>query len=182
MIDEGVGKRYAQALFGAAEKAGELDAVQSDLDSLEALLEKDESLIRFLESPRELDEEKVHLVEMLFRGRTTGLFVRLLLLLLEKKRILHLRDIARQYRHLLEEHRGIAEAIVTTAVPLPKDLEPRLVQELERIFERKIRIRPRIHPRIIGGVVVMVEGKVIDRSVRHDIDRMREELLATPVV
>ncbi len=181
MIDRSVAHRYAHALFGAAQKANALDSVLADMECLETLLAKDPRLVRFLESPRELDENKRALLEKLFKGRTNDLFVNILLLLLRKKRVLHLLDVITEYRALVEEHHGVAIAQVTTAVPLPDDLSDRLRAQLEKITGRQVRVRPRVDPRIIGGIVVMIEGKILDRSVRHELERLREDLLAVRV-
>jgi len=181
VIDQGVAHRYAQALFGAALGGNAIDAVRADLESLESWLSADPTLIRFLESPMERDEDKVQLIEKLFRGRTTDLLIRLLLLLLRKKRIAHLLDIVRSYRALVEEHQGVVEARVTTAVPLPQDLKDRLAEELEQLAGKKVRIRARVDPRIIGGVIVMIQGKILDRSIRHELEKLRDDLLAVQV-
>ena len=70
---------------------------------------------------------------------------------------------------------------MTTAVPLPIDLRARLQSELERLFGKKVRIRPRLDPRIIGGVFVMIEGKIIDRSIRTELTKLRDVLLGANV-
>ncbi len=182
MIDKGVARRYAVALFAAAEKRGIVDAVLEDLENLEAIVHApNPRLVRFLSSPQELDEKKYILVETLFRGKATDLFVELIRLLLRKRRILYLLAIAAAYRKQVEEARGIAEAIVTTAVRLPEDLSDGLVEELERMFDKKVKLRPRIDPKIIGGIVVTIEGQIIDRSVRSELEKIRDELLSVPV-
>jgi F-type H+-transporting ATPase subunit delta len=177
LIDKGVAKRYATALFRAALKTNALDAVMADLESLQTVLDRDPSLIRFLSSPKELDEHKEALVENVFRGRAQELVVRLLLLLLRKGRILHLSDVIAAYRAAIDEHRGIAPARVVTAVSLDEDLNERIRRELERITGKRVRIRPLVDPKIIGGLIIMVEGQVYDRSLRHELDKLRDTLL-----
>jgi F-type H+-transporting ATPase subunit delta len=178
MIDKGVARRYAHALFGAAQGVGALDAVLADMTAIESLLQADSSLIRFLESPRELDEAKRGVVERTFGGRAHDLCVRMILLLLKKKRIPHLLDVVAAYRKLVEESQGMTQARVVTAVALESDLREALRRELERVFHKKVRILPVTDPKVIGGVLVMIEGKIIDRSIRHELDRLREDLLS----
>jgi F-type H+-transporting ATPase subunit delta len=181
VIDQVVAKRYAQALFGAAQAGAVIEPLLSDLESLEALMAADTRLLRFFESPRELDESKRELVSTLFKGRTTDLFLRFLLLLLKKKRVAYLLDVSRTYRKLVEDYQGVAEARVTTAVPMPEDLKKKLQQELERLFGKKVRIRPRIDPRIIGGLFVVIEQKIIDRSIRSELEKLRDDLLGVRI-
>ena len=70
-----------------------------------------------------------------------------------------------------------APARVITAVPLEKDLSERLQKELERLTGKNVRIRPLVDPRIIGGAIVMIGGQIYDRSIRHELARLREDLL-----
>ena len=181
MINQVVSKRYAVALFGAAKSEAVTDRLLEELETLHAMNEKDPLLVRFLESPSELDEHKEALVDRLFSGRACDLFVRYLKLLLAKKRTLYLQDSIRAFRVLVEESKGITEARVTTAVPLSTDLAERLQKELGRLFTKKVRVRARTDPRVIGGIVVMVEGKIIDRSVRSELAKLREDLLSVRV-
>jgi F-type H+-transporting ATPase subunit delta len=178
MIDKGVARRYAQALFGAAQNTKALAAVLADLEAIESIVTADSSLLRFLESPRELDDAKRSLVERVFTGRAHDLCVRLILLLLRKKRVPHLLDVIASYRRLVEQHEGVAEARVVTAVALEDDLRDAIRRELERVFRKKVRIQPVVDPKVIGGAVVMIEGKILDRSVRHELEKLREELLS----
>jgi len=152
-----------------------------DLEALEVLVRGDPRLIRFLSSPQELDENKESIVRKLFENRAHGLLVRLFLLLLRKRRVLHLLDVIREYRALVEEEKGIAAAKVVTAVRLEEDLSARLTEELERITEKKVRMRPTVDPRIIGGLIILLEGKIYDRIVRNELDRLREDLLEVRV-
>jgi len=177
MIDKGVAKRYAAALYAAAQRAQALDVVLSDLETLETVVQRDPGLIRFLSSPQQLAEHKEALVRKIFAERSHDLLVRLLLLLLRKGRILHLADVIAAYRATVEEHRGIAQARVVTAVPLEQDLSERIREEMERLTGKQVRIRSLVDPRIIGGVIIMIEGQIYDRSIRHELDRLRKRLI-----
>ncbi|MBM3286680.1 MAG: ATP synthase F1 subunit delta [Candidatus Eisenbacteria bacterium] len=181
MIDKGVARRYASALFEAARAGERIDPVLDDCAALEKLLAKDLSLLRFLESPRELDEHKRAVIEKVFGERAEPLFVRLLMLVLKKKRIGHLPDVLAEYRKLADEHMGVVVAAVTTAIPLSEELAERLRRRLERITGKKIHLRAGVDPGVIGGLLVLIEGKVLDRTIRHDLARLREQMLATSV-
>jgi hypothetical protein len=55
--------------------------------------------------------------------------------------------------------------------------ERRLVLMLERLTGRRIKVRRRIDPRLVAGFQVLVEGKVLDYSIRYRLDSMRDTLL-----
>lgn len=179
--DRGVAARYAQALFGAAEKRNETEAVLRDLDSLVQLEKADRSFQLFLESPSVLDEQKVLLVDRVLRDRVAPLLVQFVRLMLRKKRIQHFPLVFDRYRALVEEKLGIVRAQVVTAVPAEAELIERMRSELMRLTGKTVDLRTRVDPGILGGTVVTIGGKILDSSLRYKLEALREELLAVPL-
>lgn len=179
--DRGVATRYAQALFGAALKEGSEGPTLEDLESLDRLYDLDRSLQRFLEAPDVLTEHKVELIHRVLGGRVSDLVERFLLLMLEKKRVQHLPLVFEHYRTLVEEHRGIVRAQVVTAVPFPGELEEGLKARLAALTGKKIILDRKVDPSIVGGVIVTLDGRILDASLRHRMQELRGMLLATRV-
>jgi F-type H+-transporting ATPase subunit delta len=90
-------------------------------------------------------------------------------------------DIVELYRHLLDASTGIVEAKITSAVPLSADEVSAILDRLERISNKKIRHQLEVEPKILGGVVVILGGEIIDHSVRHDLSRLRDQLRSITV-
>ncbi|HQH93553.1 MAG TPA: F0F1 ATP synthase subunit delta, partial [Candidatus Fermentibacter daniensis] len=63
MIDRRVSREYAEALFDVAVAEGSADDLLADFDALESLLSVDDTLMRLLSSPMEVDEVKQRVVE-----------------------------------------------------------------------------------------------------------------------
>jgi F-type H+-transporting ATPase subunit delta len=176
MILSGVAKRYAVALFNAAVKQEIADQVDEDLSSFVQLLKQNKDLTGFLKSPEILTQAKKQLVTDVFGERTAGLFVKFILLLIDKKRLVHILDIADAYHQLFEQLQGILEARVITAVPLDADLEQQTVERLEQKTGKIIRLSKTVDPDIIGGMIVIVEDNIIDGSIRYKLEQMRKSL------
>ena len=179
--DRGVALRYAGALFGAAEKRNELEAVLADLEALINLNEVDPSFKNFLESPSVLDEHKEEMVRTILEGRVQPLVLRFLNLMLEKKRIQHFPLVYKPYRSLVEERLGIVRARVMTAVPLVDELLQEIRAQLQTLTGKKVDIETGIDPKILGGTVVTVGGRILDSSLRYKLEELRDELLAAQV-
>ncbi|NLP05724.1 ATP synthase F1 subunit delta [Candidatus Fermentibacteria bacterium] len=177
MIDRSVSVRYAEALFAAASDEGSTAALMDDLESLEALITSDKSLVLFLESPAITDAHKLGLLDSLFGSSTSPIFIRMLRLLLRKNRIPYLLDIIGEYRKLRDRSLGFLDALVTSAVPMPQDQAERLHTQLERLSGRRVRLERRTDPRLIAGFHVMLGRHAIDCSLRHRIDSMKRDLL-----
>jgi len=177
MAQAGIAHRYAHALFGAALGAEALDAVAADLAALTALDDADPRLRLFLESPQVLDERKRALVDHVLGGRVQPLTVRFLRLLLDKKRITYLGAAAAAYQALLEQHRGVLHAKVTTAVPLSAAERGRLQAALEQRTGRPTVLETRVDREILGGAIAQLGDQILDDSVRTRLAEIREALL-----
>jgi F-type H+-transporting ATPase subunit delta len=180
--DRAVSRRYAAALFGAAVQAGAAEAILADLQSLEELHARDASLQTFLEAPDVLTEVKGRVVRDVLEGRVHELVARLLELMLAKKRVQHLPLVYQDYREMVEEHLGVARARVVTAVPLAAELAERLRERLQRVTGLQVRLELRRDPAVLGGMIVVVGGRILDGSLRHRLEEVREHLLGARVV
>ena len=176
MILSGVAKRYAVALFNAAVKQDVAEQVNDDLSSFVKLLIENKDLRGFLKSPEAPPDAKKQLVVDVFGDRTAGLFVRFILLLIDKKRLKHIVSITDAYRQLYEQLQGIVEDRVITAIPLDADLEQQTVDRLEEATNKTIRISKTVDPDIVGGMIIIVGDNIIDGSIRYKLELMRRSL------
>ncbi len=181
MIETHVASRYARALFNVALSRGTVDIIGSELFQLKSFSDKDRRLISFLEAPQVLTEHKTAMVRTLFTTRLSPALLSFILLLIEKGRVNLLNEIARDYEKLLEEHKGIIRARVTTAVDVDKAFKARLVEKLKKVTGKDIDLIHRIDKSIIGGIIVQLNYKVIDHSVRHQLSSLRHDLMRLKV-
>ncbi len=176
MILSGVAKRYAVALFDAAVKQDVTEQVHDDMTSFVDLLIQNRDFTGFLKSPEILKEAKKQLVVDVLSDRSAGLFVKFILLLIDKKRLKHILEIADAYRQLFEQLQGILEAKVVTAIPLDADLEQRTVEMLELETGKTIRLSKTVDAEIVGGMIIIIEDEIIDGSIRHQLDKIKKSL------
>lgn len=176
MIPRGIAKRYATALFNAALEAKVVDEVNNDAAAFRNLLSDNPSLRGFLLSPQVLTKDKKSILEKALKGRATDLFVRFLILLIDKKRFPSVEGIVDGYRYLCERHQGILEVKAITAIPLDEGLKQKTMRKLEQETGKKIRLAADVDPEIIGGMILVMEDKIIDGSVRYKIEKLMREL------
>ena len=171
-----VARRYAQALTEEAQKAGSLDAVDADVALLTETLDGSRELRQALTSPVVSHPKKLSVLTSLFGERVSDLTLRFLRLLVEKQRDGQIPSILDAYRTLRDERTGTVEADVRSAKPLSADEADRLKAALEARTGKTIRLRITPDATLIGGLVVRVGDLVYDRSVRHQLDQLRDQL------
>lgn len=181
MILRGISKRYAVALFNAAVRQDIAEQIQEDLSSIAELMKANPGFRYFLLSPQVLTNDKKKMIVDVLAERSAGLFIKFLMLLIDKKRLEFVGEIAESYTYLFEQLQGILEARVITAVPLDADLEQQTVEKLEAETGKTIRLVKTVDPGIIGGMIVILEDTVVDGSIRHQLDTLRKSLSETRV-
>ena len=169
--------RYASALFDLASEAGTVTAVEDDLDKLaEALLESAElrSLIRNPEVSREqIGKVLVGLGNYL---ALTDIAKNFLGVLAENRRISDLPAMIRAFHAIAASQRGEVTAEVASAHALTDAQLATLEQKLRAREGRTIKLKTRVDPDLLGGLVVTVGSKRIDGSIRTRLNSLAQAM------
>lgn len=180
MFREAVARRYGQALFDLAERHEIVDRLERELTEIAETLEGSQELRRVLQHPQVAGEEKKRLLQRLFGGTSSRITMNFLMLVIDRRREMFLKDIIKEYLRLVDAARNIADVQVSSAVELTPEEKEQLVGNLARATGRQVRARYTVDPELIGGVVVRIGNRVIDGSVRSKLRALRERLVAGP--
>ena len=102
-------------------------------------------------------------------------------LLLRKKRLHELEGIVAEFEAIVEKKQGIHRAQVVSAVAMNADETRRLHAELERRTGGKIKLTAEVDPTLLGGALVRIGDRVIDRSVRALLEQLGRQLAEASV-
>ncbi|MXY36380.1 MAG: ATP synthase F1 subunit delta [Dehalococcoidia bacterium] len=173
MADRQAAKRYAQAAFAIARDGDAIAQWRADLDDVAAVL-SDSDAASWFAAPRVAVAERQAAAE---RALEVGpLALNLARLLIAKGRTLEAREVADAFNRLADEHEGLAQAEITTAVPLQDDQVAAMEQRLGEALGKQITATAAVDSDIIGGVVLRIDDHLIDGSVRSRLRRLRQEL------
>ena len=168
-------RRYSQAVFDIALETRELDRWQTDLEKIVSVA-GDATFMALLESPRFYFDRKAELLSKRLKG-INPVALNLVLLLVSRGRLSIISDIAGEYRRLLDGYRGIESAVVTTAVPLDDRDRAKLTEHLGALVGKKMVLKCEVDPGLIGGIVVRIDGKLLDGSTRSKLTALKRELI-----
>lgn len=176
MLPSGIGKRYAVALFNAATNQDVADQVADDINAFAGVVREEVRFRNFLLSPTVDTQEKKDMIQAVIGERASGLFVKFVTLLVDKKRLGAIEEIAASYTSMWEERQGIIEVKCVTAIRLDHDLQTRTRQIIEEKSGRKCRLTTMTNPDIIGGMILFADDKIVDGSIRHQLDSIRKSM------
>ncbi len=170
-----VARRYAEAAFEIALRDDTVDAWLEQLTQL-GRATSDPGVVRTLENPRvPFDARHAALLDVL-QGRALPQVANLVGLIVRRRRVDSLADVAREFRRLYNRRVGIVEATATSALPLEPAEVTALRQRLEQMTEGKVELQFEVDPRLLGGVQVRIGDLLIDGSVRGRLERLRSRL------
>ena len=181
MIDPRLARRYARALFDVANERGVADKIDDEYRDLRRVLDGHPELVDFLSSPRVSAAEKEAVLRKILGERVDVVLLEFLLLLRRKGRFVLVHEVGAGYREIVEESRNRTTARVTSAVSLTDTEQDRLRSALEARVGKTVTLEQFVDPAVIGGVAVVIEGKIIDDTVRHHLSVLRDQLRNVPV-
>ena len=167
-------KRYVQALTEIAQEQKSFDAWQRDLATLAAIASDDEVLAYF-ENPGVSDEQKLQAADAVM-GDAQPEARTLLRMMIDRRRLRLLPDIADLFREKALAHRGIVMVDVTTADALDDAGEQLVRERLKGIVGKDVELRLHTDANIIGGIVARIGDQVIDGSVLNQLRRLRASM------
>lgn len=169
-------RRYAQAVFQIALEHDSLDVWVDDLQTLSDLLD-DREVAQFLDAPQVPDARKLETIRQLLGDSVGTLSANLLGLLATKSMTHSVPGILEQFSVMVDRHRGIEWADVTTAVPLNDAQQKEVSQLLSGIVGSEVSLRTYVEPELIGGLIARLNDRVIDGSVRSKLKNMHRQVV-----
>lgn len=179
MREEILARRYARALFELAQERQLLEKVRQELHSFLATLEENESFADFFRSPEHSRADKHAAVTKIFKERYSPIFFNFLLILVQKGRHHAVPAIVRAFDAFYDQFARRTRALAITAVPLDTKLAADLQARLSKSLNKHVDLENKVDPTILGGIVLNIEGKVLDSSVKQQLERLRAQFLAS---
>ncbi len=174
MIREIAARRYGQAAFQIAREAG-TEELWSEGLSLMAAIFSDPEMAAMMQEARISSADKMGLAEKALAG-VDPLVLNLARLLVHRGRTALASQIEEAFQELADAERGIAHALVTTAVPLSDDETRAVAEKLSEISDQQVVVETEVDERIIGGLVARIGDKLIDGSTRSRLLALKRRL------
>jgi len=169
--------RYARALLQLANANKQADAIRGELKSLREILVGNPTFKALLSDPGISTARRDTLLKRTFTGRASPVLLNFLGLLNSKGRITLLGEIIDAYEDMLEAQLGNVEVDVTVSQKLSPEQLERVREKVSAAIKRNAVIHQYVDDSIIGGLVLRVQDKLIDASVRNQLEMMRRQLL-----
>ncbi len=160
---------YGKALFEAAKDVNKVDQILEELKAISGIFKQEPEFYEFFITPVISGPEKKKAVENIFAGRISDEMRNFLLVLIDKRRTASFDRIAREYQKLVDRSLGLSAGTIISVEALTDDQLNSFEEKTGNLLRKNVKLTNKVEPSILGGVKIFIEGKVIDASIRKQL-------------
>ena len=172
-----VSKTYGDALFELALEENHLAEILDDVTAAVQALNENPDLSRLMNHPKIDKEEKVKLMEDIFKGQVSDELVGLMRMIVEKDHYKEMMNVFTYFIDRVKEYKNIGTAYVTSAVELTDEqkaaVEKRLLETTKYV---EFEMHYDVDAGLIGGMVIRIKDRVVDSSIKTKLYDLTREL------
>ena len=75
-----------------------------------------------------------------------------------------------------DKYRGQAYGKIYSAVPLTQEQVAEFEEQTGKLLREKIQLKNKVDKNLLGGVKILIDGKMIDASLRSGLNELRQNL------
>lgn len=172
-----IAKRYAKALFNLAEGDGKVEQYGQELDGFVRLSGELPELANAIQNPLYPEAARKSVFHAIAQGvGLSPILNSFINLLIEKKRVQNVGEIAEYYHKLIDEYANVARAQITAATQLDENVIQEIAQTLEKMTGKHVVVEFQQDAGLIGGVVAKIGDMVLDGSVKRQLLNFKETM------
>ena len=168
---------YARALFDFSIEKNIMHQITADFQNLDTFFSESSELMDYLTNPVVKQETKRKILEKTLKSQINTETFKFLMVLVDRDRINLLTAIINNYLELVYETASIKMIEVSTASAFTNTQKDSLIQKLKKLTNaREIRLVINVNPSLIGGFLIKTESKVIDFTVKNQLQQLAKHL------
>ena len=167
-------REYAEALFLLSEENGQGDEFGQALDLISEIFDESPQYVELLSSPVISKRERLDIFTKSFGGKIPEYVFSFIMMLCDNGYIKDYKNCFEEYKTLNRQAKMVEVATVISAVELSDDEKSQLLGKLEVLCKKTVVAEYKIDESIMGGIIVKVDGKILDGSLKRRLREVRE--------
>lgn len=169
-------REYGDGLYAlCAEEKLDARALE-ELAALKGVFRQEKDFFRLLSNMSLSKEERVGILDHTLRGQVHPYLLNFLKILCERGALGEFEGCESAFRENYNRDHGVLEAQATTGAPLDDAQRKRLTEKLHAMTNREIYLSEKVDPSVIGGVLLEMDGKRYDSTLRGRLMQIRAKM------
>ena len=166
--------RYAKALLLESVEKNSIKETFNDMVLVEKTFANNIELKHMVDSRVIKNSIKLSSLNLIFK-QLSSLSKSLIKVLFENNRMNILDIVALKYIERYKEFKGIQSAIVTTAVPLNRELENQVLETISKLTNTKTTLINKVDRSLVGGFILRVGDIEYNASFENKLKNIKQE-------
>jgi F-type H+-transporting ATPase subunit delta len=168
---------YARALFDFSVEKNIMHQITADFQNLNIFLNESTELTKYLNNPVVSQKAKREILTKILKSQVNTETFKFLMVLVDRNRISVLEAVISDYLELVYETASIKTVEVFAATAFTNLQKDTLIQKLKELTNaREIRLVITVDPTLIGGFLIKTESKVIDFTIKNQLQQLAKHL------
>ncbi len=170
--------RYAKALFQIGlEDSKLMEKIYADCNLILSIMKEDDILNQLLNNAIIPVSKKTEAIENVFKNFINKTTLQLIKVVVENNRSILLESILQNFIDFYKDNSGIKNVSLITAHTLSEKEQKEIKKELEKRLNSSLDVNYKTNEDIIGGMIVIVDGKQVDSSISGSLRKLKKTIL-----
>jgi len=176
-ISSKIAQPYAEALIDIAVAKSILQEVTSDMKNIKETIRTSSELTNILQNPLIDNKSKKNILQQIFDNNINSVTLNFIKLIIDRNRIILLEKICDEFIALAYDKSGITIANVTTSIPFTEKQYNLLIEKIKKLTNSNdVEINVEVDSELIGGFTIQLGSKIIDNSLKGQLQQMASYL------
>lgn len=168
--------RYANALLQLGNEKGIAGDLYADAQLLSDSFAENSQLVELLDDPSSSIAQKVDALKRSLGGKINSVLVDFLVVMVQKHRANYTYNALLLFLHQYRIQNNILEVKVESAKSLGEKELQRITQYITSTYKKSVELTSEVNPDLVAGIVIIVDGKMVDLSVAGQLKNVRKTL------
>ena len=169
-------REYGEGLYLLCVEEGLAEQALEELTALKTLFRENPDFCRLVSNHSLSKQERVGILDKALRDQVHLYVLNFLKILCERGAVSEFDGCVEALRTFYSRDNRVVEAVATTSGALSEEQRTQLLEKLRSMTGKKIQLTEKVDPAVMGGVLLEMEGKRYDNTLRHRINTMRQVL------
>lgn len=178
MTNTKAANRYALAIFEIAKENNLLEAVLTDLISVQNVIKSSREFSNFVLSPVIHPDKKISVFNEVFEAKVNKISTQFLNLLIKKKREHLTAAIISEFVFLYNKEKGLTPIEIVTAIELDDSMKSNIESKVSKELDIKVVSEFKVDKKLKGGIKIQINDWVYDASIKSKLEAIKVSLIS----
>jgi len=167
---------YSTALFDVCVEENKVDEFINEVGFINETLKNNDEFFEILKTPRININEKKKIIDNVFGDKVNKEIINFIKILIDKRRIGYIIDIANEFERMACEYKGIVKAKAYSSISLSSEQIVKLEKKLSEQSGKTVEIENIIDNSLLGGIMIKFNDVVIDGTLKGKLKNLEDNL------